>query len=340
MPHDYHAGRSGLLHRAVGAVVLSLGFTLGACAADQAAAPPAPDTAPATAPRDAAGKLPPEMAQALQKAQALPAKEQEKLLNAAALEWLKKDPTAALAWAHQLPSGLNKTHLYTVGRCGELHGKVTADWCLQNKKYGSLHYAIHFWANVDPAAALQWDLQAPEEVRHLLLASTGDGWTYKDPVAATKGFAEVKRPEDRRSMAYGICKAWTWSHPEEAPTAAAWALDLKAQEERLSALYGIGQGWSRHYLLEATAWIKTLKNPEEVRATAYGVVKMLQTNLVEIQKGAGKAKPPAGEAVEHYKAAYAKEWLDQLPLSDAEKAAILDGPAISMKDTGKVPWPK
>jgi len=41
-----------------------------------------------------------------------------------------------------------------------------------------------------------------------------------------------------------------------------------------------------------------------------------------------------------YDRAYAKEWLDQLPLSDSEKADILNGPVISMKDTGKVPWPK
>jgi hypothetical protein len=206
---------------------------------------------------------------------------------------------------------------------------------LQKKSYGSLHYAMHFWATVDPGPALEWCLQAPDEVRHLSFASLGDGWTYTDAAAAAAGFSKIKATEDRCSMAYGICKAWTWAHPQDAAAATTWAAGLASPEERRSAFYGIGQGWSRKHLPAATAWIKTLKNQDEVRAAAYGAVKMIQTGLVERPSSAEGAKD-----AELYDRAYAKEWLDQLPLSDAEKTAILDGPTIGMKDTGKVPWPK
>ena len=310
-------------------VCLDLG---GGGAGETDVAQPAPDAPPKTKQSDQGGKIPPEMAQAMQQALQMPeGKGRTKVLFPAALEWLKKDPTAALAWVneHPLPkASFGSVSLYVVGRCGEHHGKITVDWLLQCKEYGQLHYAMHFWATVEPSAALAWCLQAPDEVRHLVFCSLGDGWTYKDPAAATAAFQELKSPTDRRSMAYGICKAWTWAHSEDASAATAWALGLKSQEERLAALYGIGQGWVRKHLPETTAWIKALQDKAELRAAAYGAVKMIQTNLVERDKDT------------KYPAAYAKEWLEQFPLSDAEKTAILNGPTIGMKDTGKVPWPQ
>ena len=88
-------------------------------------------------------------------------------------------------------------------------------------------------------------------------------------------------------------------------------------------------------MLETTAWIKTLKNKADMRAAAYGVVKMIQVGMAEIQKIIGRVK-----GVRCYNAACAKEGLAQLPLSDSKKTDILNGPTINMKDTGKMTWPQ
>jgi len=290
--------------------------------------------APAAESEKSAIKVPPELEKLMQMPEG---KEREKALQAATLEWVKQDPIAALIWAHQLPASLNSTHLYVIARCGEKHGKICADWLLQNKpkSYGSLHFVMHYWANTDPAPAMEWCMQAPEEVRHLSFCSMGDGWTYADPAGAIAAFSKVKALEDRRSMAYGICKAWTWTRTEEAPAATAWAMGLEPKEVKLSAFYGIGVGWSRYYLPATTAWTKSLKDHEEMRVAAYGVAKMIQKGLTEKQQGAERVKD-----VGHYDRSFAKEWLDQFPLSDAEKTAILNGPEISMKDPGKVVWPQ
>jgi len=280
-------------------------------------------------------KVPPEIEKAMQ----MPTgKGREKVLNPAIVEWAKQDPTAALAWALELPASLNAVHLFTLARCGEAHGKVSADWLLQRKAYSKLHFVLCWWSQLDPSPALEWCMQAPDEARHLSFASLANGWTYKDPKEATAGFMKLKSMDDQCSMAYGICKAWIWStrgHPELTSAATTWALALEPKEVRLAGLYGIGSGWGRCYLPSTTTWIKTLKNKDEMRAAAYGVVKCIQMGLTEKQQGTERARD-----VELYKPAYAKEWLDQLPLSDTEKTYILNAPNITQKDTGKVTWPK
>ena len=319
----------------LGTIVLSLGLTLGVSAEDQVATKPAQEASPKTKQADLVGQIPPEVEKAMQTAMQMPeGMEREKAVIPSAMEWVKKDPIPALAWAHKLPLSFKKVRESVNVCCGETHGEIGAKWVIQKKQYGSLHKVLHGWATTDPSGAIEWSKQAPEDVRHIAFCSLGDTWSYKDPSVGTTLFLKVTSQEDRQSLAYGICKGWTWALPQDAPAATAWAMGIKSKEERMAALYGIGQGWSRYYLLETTAWIKTLKNKEDVRATAYGVVKLIQTGMAEIQKTTGRVKDAA-----HYKADYAKEWLDQLPLSDSEKTDILNSPVISMIMPGKPVWP-
>lgn len=320
----------------LGTIVLTLGLTLGVSAEEKVATKPAQEASPKKTQADLVGQIPPEVEKAMQTAMPMPeGMEREKVVIPSAMEWVKKDPIPALVWAHKLPLSFKKVRESVNVCCGETHGEIGAKWVIQKKQYGSLHKVLHGWATTDPSGAIEWSKQAPEDVRHIAFCSLGDTWSYTNPSVGTNLYPKVTSLDDRRSLAYGICKGWTWAQPQDAPAATAWAMGIKSQEERNAALYGIGQGWSRYYLLETTAWIKALKNKEDVRATAYGVVKMIQTGMAEIQKAPGRVK-----GAEHYKADYAKEWLDQLPLSDSEKAAILNGPTIGMKDPGKVVWPQ
>ena len=319
-----------------GTIVLTLSLALSVSAEENAATKPVQEASPKTKQTDLVGKIPPEVEKSMEKAMQMPeGMEREKAVIPSAMEWVKKDPIPALVWAHQLPLSFRKVRESVNVCCGENHGEIGAKWTIQKKQYGSLHKVLHGWATTDPSGAFEWSKQAPDDVRHIAFCSVGDTWSYTDPSVGTNFFSKLTSQEDRQSLAYGICKGWTWALPNDASAATTWAMGIQSKEERMAALYGIGQGWSRYYLLETTAWIKALKNKEDVRATAYGVVKMIQTGMAEIQKTTGRVKD-----AEHYKADYAKEWLDQLPLSDSEKAAILNGPTISMKDPGKAVWPK
>ena len=312
------------------AIIISIGFTFAVYAGDEGHAKPAQDASSNTA-QNLAGKIPPEIEKVIRTAMQMPNKTHEeqvaleKVINPAILEWIKQDPTVVIDWALQLPPEFNRQYLHAIGKCGEIHGKITEDWLLKKKRYGALHYAMHYWANADPLPAAEWCMQAPTEVHHIAFASLGDGWTYKDPAASTAWFLNLKSTEDRRSMAHGICKAWTW-HQRDAVGATAWALGLKSKEDRLSAIFGIGQGWCRYDVPALTAWIKTLKNRDEVRSAAYATVKEIQKKNVKNEFGETKD--------------FSKEWLQQLPLNDEERTCILNGKEIDMKVVGKIQWPE
>jgi len=272
--------------------------------------------------------MPPEIEKAMQMPEG---KERLDAISAASPEWVKKDPTAALAWAHQ-PKAIYKEYLNIIGNCGKIHGKLTADWCVQNKQYITLHKSLSSWVTADRAAAAEWCLQAPDEVRHIAFSSLGYFWGGKEPSAAATWAAELKSLEDRRSMDYGIGSGWTAPRngSVDFPGATAWALGLKSQEERISAIYGIGSGqWGPRDFPAYTAWVKTLKNKEELRVAA-------MVGIAKIPKDSGLDKSAKVDAE-----ANAKAWVDQLQLSDSDKAEILKTrPTITTHQTGKVAWPK
>ena len=322
----------------LGTLVLSLGLTLGVYAGEDDTTELVPHASSKTKQNDPVGKIPSE----IEKAMRMPAgKERDKALNSAALEWVQQDPMAALAWAYELPSSFNDLYQSVIGRCGEKCGRTMAEWFLQKKSWGGLHYAMDYWGRAEPAAALEWSMQAPDEVRHIAFSSMAKGMALKDPEAATNWFLKVKLLEDRRSMAYGVCRGWAYARPKDVSAATTWALGLQSKEERISALYGIGNTFGRLYPLPATtAVIKALKNKEEVRAAAYGVVKAIQSKMVRIPRNAVETKDADKKSAASYDRAFAKEWLDPFPLSDSEKTDILNGPNIASSDRGKIPWPQ
>ena len=94
--------------------------------------------------------------------------------------------------------------------------------------------------------------------------------------------------------------------------ATAWAAKLEAQKDRLSANRGIALIWGRRKdLAPVAAWIRTLPK-EEMAPAAKTVIENWKYNKFN---DGGKKNEAA-----------VKEWVDQLPLTDAEKAAIPQTP--------------
>ena len=309
-------------------IIFLIGLTLGVNAGENIVNNPSGNVVPKAVQNAPKGPIPPEIERVMQMPEG---KERLDVISAASPEWCKNDPTTALAWAHQ-PKVIYKEYLNIIGNCGKIHGKLTADWCVQNRQYITLHKSLSSWVAVDRSAAAEWCLQTPDEVRHIAFSSLGYFWGGKDPLAAAGWASELKSLEDRRSMAYGIGSGWTAPRNGvvDFSGATTWALGLKSQEERLSAIYGIGSGqWGVQEFPAFTSWVKTLKGKEELRVAALvGINKIPKGSILD---KSGKDDAPAS----------ARAWLDQLPLSDSDKTEILNTRlTINTHQTGKVVWPK
>jgi len=116
-----------------------------------------------------ADAVPPNVQKALQ----LPkGDEKTKELSAAAGEWAKKDPTAALAWSQQLPRDTPfSVSAGVVAACALANGKASADWAVQHSRppeFGPLHGLLFVWSSrSDPAAAAAWCAEAPKNARYI-----------------------------------------------------------------------------------------------------------------------------------------------------------------------------
>lgn len=177
----------------------------------------------------------------IEKAQQLPkGDEQTNALCAAATEWAKKDPAAALAWAAHLPRDFPfAVHVAVTNTCALNSGKVAADWMVQNGKapnYGDLHGLLYVWSwKGDAPSAAAWCAQAPKSARDIAFFSVGDGWYLKDQPAASE-----------------------------------WATKLESDDDRHSAIRGIALKWGRSNIPAATVWIKKLK-PDEILVAARAI---------------------------------------------------------------------
>ncbi len=196
------------------------------------------ESSTATPQNVAAATVPADVEKALQ----LPkGTDQTTALCAAATDWAKKDPTAALAWAMKLPRDIPfAVHAVVTSTCALNSGKVSADWMILNSKppnYGELHGLLFVWSSKgDAPSAAAWCAQAPKSARDIAFFSVGDGWYLKDQ-----------------------------------PAAADWASKLDSDDDRHSAIRGIALKWGRSNIPAATVWIKTLK-PDEIQVAAKTIV--------------------------------------------------------------------
>ncbi len=192
-------------------------------------AQPAATNAPAPLPASVAAKdTPPQITTAMQMPKG---PDQVKALQAAAVDWAKKDPSAVLAWLVQLPPDLYaKLSPPVSSACATTDGKGTADWLVQSGQpavWALLHFALVTWGKSDPEAAAAWCMQVPSPLRSISFFSVADGWCRKNP-----------------------------------PSAAAWVMKVPALDDRLAALQGVALLWDRGDNSAATAWIKQLPPPE------------------------------------------------------------------------------
>lgn len=207
--------------------------------------------------------------------------------------------------------------------------------------------AANTWAKTDPTAALEWLLHLPPDVAGKLLlpvtATCGQtngklcadwlvqqgtpaalsrlhallwAWAGADPVPATAWCAQA--PKNVRYLAF-FSAGDGWGGRKDAASGAEWASKLPEREDRLPAIRGVAQSWSLKDLAATTTWIKALP-PEEMKTAAESVV--------ATKRAFSKGNPAiAGDD------ASLRAWLDQLPLSAADKDEVLKSTPINIYAT-------
>jgi hypothetical protein len=131
-------------------------------------------------------------------------------------------------------------------------------------------------------------------------------WTAKDPAAASAWCVALQSKDAKArnvsffSVADGLCR-------KKIESATAWVAQLQPGDDRLAAVEGTTIIWARGDIIAATAWIKTLTPPEMKRAA--------QTVVSVWRFAKGTSKWPN-----------VQEWLDQMPLSAADKDYVLKNP--------------
>jgi hypothetical protein len=211
----------------------------------------------------------------------------------------------------------------------------------------ALGIAAVAWAKTDPTGALAWLLKLPQDVAGPLLfpvtSTCGQtngklcadwlvqqgtlaalsrlhallwAWATGDPVPAAAWCAQA--PKNVRYLAF-FSVGDGWGGRKDAPAGADWAGKLPDHDDRLAAVRGVAQSWSLKDLTATTVWIKGLA-PEEMKTGAESVVGTKRA----FSKG---NKDIAGDE------ASLRAWLDQLPLSAADKDEVLKSAPINIYAT-------
>jgi hypothetical protein len=195
--------------------------------------------------------------------------------------------------------------------------------------------ALKDWAQKDPIAALTWlqKVKTPtvspwstvlftcgqtqgKESAEWSLQTTGHpfihpilfSWASVDPPTAAAWCLQAQKPEDiRYLMFFSIGDGAAYKDPV---FASAWTDKLESEPDRLASIRGVMLRWPSKDAQAATLWIKQQKGEAlRVAATAF-----LEYNGAKFKTAEGAKDVPA-----------MKTWLDQFPLSDADKESALKG---------------
>lgn len=251
--------------------------------------------------------------------------------------------TLLLAGLLSLPAQTNQP---TAAPTDVQHALQMPDGPDRNKALGA---AIKAWAQRDPDAYVAWTVAQPQKIydqARMSAAACGDaanpktgadwlvqqgtphaimvmhgyllGWskTAPDAVIAWCSQASYSNPDVRYAAFFtigdGLCR-------KDPAMATAWAAQLPQNEDRLAAVHGIALIWARGNISAVTAWIQQL-NPQDMKRAAMAVAETWR-----LVKNGG----PSLEA-----------WLDQLPLSPADKQEVLKGPRPDEFNFSKYQPPK
>jgi hypothetical protein len=217
--------------------------------------------------------------------------------------------------AMQMPEGKEKNAALGAAMKAWAQKDATAGlaWALalSPPQYGQVRGSLAVFAQgAKPASSADWLVQQGSPTALDALHGMLISWAVNDADSASAWCVGLKAKDAKArsvsffSVADGLCR-------KKAEAATAWVAQLQPGDDRLAAVEGTTIIWARGDIVAATGWIKTL-SAAEVKRAAQTVV-----SVWRFAKGTSKS-PNMWQNVQ--------EWLDQLPLSAAEKDYVLKNP--------------
>jgi hypothetical protein len=237
------------------------------------------------------------------------------ILSFAAGQDSKSSAPPEVEKAMQMPEGKEKNAALDAALKAWAQKDATAGlaWALAlpPRTYGQVkgNLAV-FSQSADPASSADWLVQqgsppALDALHGVLLR-----WTANDAASASAWCVGLKSKDAKArnmsffSVADGLCR-------KKAATATAWVAQLPPGDDRVAAVEGTVIIWARGDIVAATDWIKTLDAPEKKKAA------QTVAAVWRFAKGTSKTPNPWQNA---------EVWMDQLPLSAADKEYVLKNP--------------
>jgi hypothetical protein len=217
--------------------------------------------------------------------------------------------------AMQMPEGKEKNAALGAAMKAWAQKDATAGlvWALAlpPRVYGQVRGNLAvFGQGADPARSADWLVQQDSPTALDALHGVLLSWTAADSASASAWCVglQTKDAKARKVAFFSVADGFCRKKPE---SAIAWVAQLQPGDDRLAAVEGTTIIWARGDIVAANVWIKTLSPPEVIRAAQTVVA------IWRYAKGTSKSPNPWKNV---------QEWLDQAPLSPADKDYVLKNP--------------
>lgn len=205
-----------------------------------------------------------------------------------AMEWARKDLSAALAWAQELPGASRAVAFEGLAwTWAQRDPKAVYEWAIgiteADVRSQVLVKIAKMIAVQDPQHALGWVLQFPEGPgREQALSYAVFQWASRDLAAATAWAAGVPDPGLRSDSEVTIARSWSVQEAEGATT---WAAGIPAPAGRAAALKTTLLKWAEGSPAAAAQWLNE-RGPTEANAEIFR----------SVTSGLASAQPAVREA--------------------------------------------
>jgi hypothetical protein len=145
--------------------------------------------------------------------------------------WSQTDVQSALAWAAQLPDGVDKNDALL---------NIRSQWASQDPEAASsqisqlpensstaglISAVAERWGSSNPAKAVEWAETLPESEKTLAMSSLAGVWAQRNPMAAGIFVAQLPPGETQNEAVKSVISSWAGQSPSQT---AAWVLQFPA----------------------------------------------------------------------------------------------------------------
>ncbi|MDB6019415.1 MAG: hypothetical protein JWR19_3904 [Pedosphaera sp.] len=161
--------------------------------------------------------------------------------------WSQTDVQRALAWAGQLPEGMDKNDALL---------SIRSQWATQDPEAvsaqisqlpensstaGLITTVAERWGSSNPTKALEWAKTLPETEKTLAMSSLVGVWAQRDPWAAGNFAAQLPPGETQNEAIKSVISSWAGQSPAQT---AAWVLQFPAGALQDQGIRQVVSAWN------------------------------------------------------------------------------------------------